>query len=396
MKRFLTVLLFIVAFCCNIVHANELYKIKPLCFDVSNSILFIPVKTSVQNNLNDSLLVNTALNTADLTNKVVELVIDSAFLEEQPDNLIFSEGNLRECSISTSGTKVIIKLVFKNNYNLSNLKVGVVKNNIIVNFNPIQPYNMNYYINTYRENNTNQDYRETLVVTTKSIDKQNTVLVNDNGKDEKIKTEIDKAFEKSTQSGGEVYTNYTVDDLSKTNRLRSKYYLFASKVQDETFRITGVGNVCLQKPFLLDNPKRMVFDMPNTIVNPDLHGTELSLENGDAIKIAQFNPNTARIVVTSKNAPQYIPVYSSDSQSIQFANPRNILTTHLPQYKSNIVKFNYQKISNLNNFFFEFDKPVVYAIKRTNDYLFIYFLNAEKYNDGQFHEILRHCHPSVL
>ena len=46
-----------------------------------------------------------------------------------------------------------------------------------------------------------------------------------------------------------------------------------NEVLDNVFRLVGVGAEAIQKPFLLPNPMRMVFDMPNTIINPELHNT---------------------------------------------------------------------------------------------------------------------------
>jgi len=162
------------------------------------------------------------------------------------------------------------------------------------------------------------------------------------------------------------------------------------------FRITGIGAVNVQKPFLLENPLRMVMDLPNSTLNPDLHNKEQSLENGDILKTAQFTPNTVRLVITSEQAKQYLPVYSPDSQGLIIANPKNILTTHLPSHKTNIVKFNFQKVNKTENFLFEFDKPLAYAIKRTSEYLYIYFLNAEKYNDTSFHSAIKNTPYSEM
>lgn len=374
----LFILVFFGSFCPT--RSAELYRLRPACFDLSNSVVFIPVKK-----LSDSgICMKDLISVQNVNENTIELSVKSAKTDNQPDNLLFSEGNLKEFNISQTDDNILIKLVFKPGYNLSNVKIGNINNNLIINFAPIKPFNMNYYINTYTEKMPATDYREYLTVSTKTIEKKDTILINNAQTNTKLKNEIDSAFQNSNQTGDEVYTNYTVEDLSKNCSLKSKYYIFDSKLLDDTFRIVGVGTVCVQKPFLLENPKRMVLDIPNSVLNPELHGKELILSNGDILKIAQFNPNTTRMVVTSEKAPQYIPVYSADSQSLQLANPQNILNTHLPKYKSNIIKFNYQKVNQQDNFLFEFDKPLIYAIKRTTQYLFIYFLNAEKYSDSQY------------
>lgn len=374
---------------CGSAYSAEVYRLKPAVFDISGSMIYIPVKTTSQlpivvNVVNDDATSNT--DTEKTKNSVV-IEVPSAFVESQPTDISFSDGNLKVFSIEQNGDKAKIILTFNERYNVSKLWVNCVKNNIVLIINPIQPYGMNYYANTYREQDNPKDFRETLVLTTKNVTKQ-TIPVSGNVSTGSM-NEIHQAFANSNYNNGEAYTALTVEDLTKNNVLRTKYFLADAKIKDNVFRITGIGVTAIQKPFVLENPQRIVFDMPNTIINPELHNKELTLENGDVLRLAQFTPHTTRLVVSSKNAPQYIPVYSPDSQGIILANPRDILTTHLPENKTNIIKFNYQKASDSDNFLFEFDKPLSYAVKRTTDSLYVYFLNAEKYNDSNYRSAIK-------
>lgn len=388
---FITIVLFFMTFMSCSVNCAEIYRLKPAIFDISGSVIFIPVKTASQIPVAPTVVNSEPENVqqeppAVKENKVV-IEVPSAMVEAQPTDISFSEGNLKKFCIEQAGDKAKITLTFSEKYSKSKLWVNCVNNNIVLIINPVQPYGMNYYANTYRDQDNPKDFRETLVITTKIVEK-NVVPVNENVKSGSM-NEIHQAFSNSNYKSDEVYTNLTVEELSKNNFLKTKYYLADAKILDNVFRITGVGTVSVQKPFILDNPQRMVFDLPNTVINSELHGKELTLPNGDVLKLAQFTPHTTRLVVYSKNAPQYIPVYSPDSQGILLANPRDILTTHLPENKTNIVKFNCQKSSSPENFLFEFDKPLSYAIKRTSDSLYVYFLNAEKYNDSAYRSAVK-------
>ena len=386
-KRFLLVLILFMAVFINnpaVSNAAELYRVKPAQFDLSESVIFIPVKTGSTAPITDNLKYTKLENV-----NGVELELMSAKMDKQPSEINFSDGNIKEFFIEQMVASTKVTIIFKDNYNLSNLKIGNINNNIIITTSPIQPYNMNYYVNTYRDNPPTKEYRENLTLTTKKINKETVLIGNLENENKDSMKEINQAFANSNFQNEEVYTTCEIEDLTKNHKLRSKYYLFDAKTLDDTFKITGVGTVSIQKPFMLDNPLRMVFDLPNTILNSDLHGKEFQLKNGDILKVAQFTPNTARIVVTSEQAAQYIPVYNADSQGVLIANPRNILTTHLPNYKANVVKFNVHKVNNTDNMVIELDKPLVYAVKRTNDCLYIYFLNAEKYNDGHFHSSIK-------
>lgn len=395
-KKFLTVLFLLILTLINYsscAYSTELYRVKPVCFDISNLVVFIPIKTSQQN------IVTNNLSYTKLDNENgIELTLSSAALDKQFEDIRFSEGSIKNFQIVQSENFVKIKIIFEPKYNLDKLKIGNINNNIIITTSSLRPFDMNYYINTYRDNDSlTKDYKESLILTTRTIEKKDEIEIKDkNNSNKSSMKEINQAFANSNITDNIVYTDFSIEDLTKNHRLRSKYYLFSANIIDNIFKLSGVGTVNIQKPFLLENPLRMVFDLPNTIINPDLHGKELNLPNSDILKLAQFNPTTTRLVVTSENAKQYIPVYSSDSQQLIIANPMNILTTHLPETKTNIIKFNYQKTNNTDNFLFEFDKPLCYALKRTNDYLFIYFLNAEKYNDTSFHNAIKNTPYSNL
>lgn len=395
-KRFFIVLLLCLTtflYSSNSALCDELCRIKPISFDLSESLIFIPIKTNSIAPVTDNLKYTKLEN-----EHGVELEFTNAGLDKQPDNITFSQGNVKECRINKEKKSVKIQIIFSSDYNLSSLKVGNINNNIILTVSPIQPFNMNYYVNTYRENDKYiKDFRESIILTTKKIDPNNIINVNsESGENTKSIGEVNQAFISSPKTQEESEINYITEDLTKNHKLRGKYYLFATSVLDDTFKITGVGSVCIQNPFVLDNPTRIVFDLPNTIINSQLHNKELVLANGDTIKTAQFTPTTTRVVVTSPDAQKYIPVFSSDSISVQFANPTNILDTHLPKYKANVVKFNYQKVNNIENFLVEFDKPLYYAVKKNSDSYYIYFLNAEKYNDSNFHSVIKNTPYSEL
>jgi N-acetylmuramoyl-L-alanine amidase len=296
---------------------------------------------------------------------------------------------VKEFQITQSAPSVVkISMLFKDGYNSSSLKLGNINNNLVITLKTIPPYNMNYYINTYRETSENsKDYKEDLLITTREIEKQSIPV--GNVKSSNQMNEINQAFVSSNYSSNETYGAYKITDLSQDNNLRSKYYLNGVSIKDNLFVLNGVGTLGLEKPFMLENPLRMIFDLPNTTISKQLHNKEFALANGDKLKVAQFNKDTARAVVTSSNSAQYIPVFSSDSQTLMITNPQNLLTTHLPSYKTNIVKTNYQKAGKVDNLIFEFDKPLTYSLKRTSENLYAYFLNAEKYNDVNFQSAIK-------
>lgn len=364
--------------------AEVLYKIKPICFDTSASLIFIPTKASSKSNITNNLTI-----TKSKENNSITIDITCATTLPQPENMFFSEGDLKELQIVTNmNNTVSLNLFFKDTYNISNLKVGNINNNLYIAIKPLQPYGMNYYLNTYSEDSdTSKTYKENLIITSKSV--ETTTPVSNSKENKSTLNEINNAFINSNSQSSEVYTNYEITNLTQNNVLRSKYYINNLTSNGKLFTVSGVGILGLEKQFLLDNPKRMIFDIPNSTLKSELHNKELELTNGDKIKIAQFDPTTTRLVVTSNNAPQYIPVYFSDSQKALITSPQNLMTSDLPTQKANIIKSSYQKSGKLNNLIFEFDKPLSYSIKRTSDSLYIYFLNAEKFNETNFNNTIK-------
>ena len=382
MKKYIIVFLFFIFALFNNVFASE-YIIRPAIFDQSGSILFLPVKTSSQINISDNIKITRIEDS-----NGVDIEVMSSSYNIQPEDIFFSDGYLKEFHLSKEGLSTKIRLILKDKYNPAWLKVGSINNNILITFSQIQPYNMNYYVNTYRQDSSGiKEYFEGNIISSKTISDSDLKTVSQT--ESKSMNEINNAFSKNVNTNKEILTNYIVKDINSAATMKSKYYIADAKIKDSLFSISGAGTISIIEPFELEKPNRIVYDLPNTIINHGLHNKELSLQNGDILRIAQFNKNTARIVVTSKQAHQYIPVYSADSQGVILTNPKNLLTTHLPSYKTNIVKFTYQKIGDFNNFLFEFDKPLTYSIKRNQDYLYLYFLNAEKYNDASFHSAIK-------
>ncbi len=61
---------------------------------------------------------------------------------------------------------------------------------------------------------------------------------------------------------------------------------------------------------ILDNPRRLVFDIPDSVISSDVLLQPISLKNGDFIRIGQFNNDTVRIVLESNRPDLYKTIIS--------------------------------------------------------------------------------------
>ena len=157
----------------------------------------------------------------------VKSVIDitDAKKDFQPEDLFFSSGDMKEFQIfQYNNNTVRIILNFNNSYNTSNLKVGNINNNIIITIRRPSPYNLNYYINTYRENDQPRDYKEDLMITERTMNKLQTPVSNAAKVDKNSLNDINRAFSNSTYSTNEMYTEYKVNNLTVDKKLRSILY----------------------------------------------------------------------------------------------------------------------------------------------------------------------------
>jgi N-acetylmuramoyl-L-alanine amidase len=151
--------------------------------------------------------------------------------------------------------------------------------------------------------------------------------------------------------------------------------------------INGFGAVTIERPMLLQNPSRIVYDLPNTLVDTKLRNKEIRINDTESVKIGQFSVNKARIVINTEDTSDYIPIYSSDNQSLIIANYKKTNNTTLYSNSSNINGYLKEKINaETQSMTLKFEAPVVHGLDRYNDKLIIYLYNVAKYNDSIFKE----------
>lgn len=98
--------------------------------------------------------------------------------------------------------------------------------------------------------------------------------------------------------------------------------------------ISGTGILSITEPMVLDNPRRLVFDIPDSVISSDVLLQPISLKNGDFIRIGQFNNDTVRIVLESNRPELYKTIISPDMQSIVIAPENEVSFLEFPDYDS--------------------------------------------------------------
>jgi len=382
MKRFLIFLLLIFSVSFQGVFADE--KITSVNYDTSANMLFI-ASTS-----NQKLTDNIKFETLSNPNRIYFDIPNSVLTTEKQNYQISSGGDLRQIVVSQNSTNpnvVRVVIYFAENYKTSNLKIYRLNNNIIVTFNNQVCLDANYMRMTYRDDKfENTDYHSFISMISQNITADEKPLVQTTNASQKVLTQIQQAFDNSTVPVNikTSYQNANVQINKKEFKLKTKYYLKLVQAKNNGILLGGMGSFSMERPIQLNNPNRLVFDLPNTLTDTNIR-SKMFQYGSDTIRIGQFEANKARVVITTDNQDKYIPIYSIDNQSVLIANKETLNHDKLTNIFTNLTSTKVTKVDSQNyglNFYFT--KPVVYAIKRDNNNLTIYFFNAVQFNDQDF------------
>ncbi len=386
MKRFIFSIFFILFFT-QAVFSQDVFKVTSVNFDESNSFIFLtsPDETS------DAIIKNVKLYK--LQNpKRVYFDINSAILTTPAQNWFLSSGGVKQVKVnqfSTNPNKIRVLLYLEDDFDPSKISFYRVSNNLIIKLNNGKNIcNNNYFQNTYSdERKSSKDFYENLSISNFQVEKLKTAT-NETKKDDLL-NQIQNAFESTNSAVSKNLSN--TQDINVNNelikkelKLRSKYYINQITAKENGFLISGFGAASIEKPMYLTNPARVVFDIPNTIVNNDILNNEIKIGQ-DTVKVGQFDSNKARIVITSGELEKYFPIFSSDGQSIIFMNTEKFDVTSLFSKTNDALSYYVKKTdANTTEFIIAFNAPLVHSIRRDSSKLTVNLYNTLRYNENTF------------
>lgn len=369
------------------VFADE--KITSVNYDTSANMLYL--MSSAYNPNAEPIKIVKLTN----PNRIYFDIKDAVLTAGQQNFQISSGGDLRQILISQNSTNpnvVRVVVYLAENYKTDNVKLLKFKNNYIVTFNNKVCLDANYMHTSYRDAKfETSDYYSFISMTSQVVTADEKPLNNTSTAPEKVLNQIQVAFENSTVPVNvkTSYQNANVNVVRKDFKLKTRYYLNSVQPKSNGILLSGIGSFSMEKPMKLGSPERLVFDMPNTYATPLLRSKIFKYGN-DTVRIGQFEANKSRVVITTDNADKYIPIYSADNQSILIADKENLNHDKLTSIMTNLASTKVTKTDASNyglNFYFT--KPVVYAVKRENTSLTLYFFNAVQYNDQDFKATVR-------
>ena len=256
-------------------------------------------------------------------------------------------------------------MTFDDSFNPDNIKFFRIKNNIIIKLKNGTMCDNDYFHNTFRdEHSSSSDFYEYL-----------TIMMPISSANDTIVDQIQDAFNTQAQ---ELMAR-------KELKLNTKYYLNNISTRPNGVLINGFGAVTIERPMILTNPSRIIYDLPNTLVDMKIRNKEYRISETETVKVGQFSVNKARIVITTDAVSDYIPIYSSDNQSLIIANYKKTNNSTLFNSSSNAIAYNKEKNDSLTeSMILKFDAPIVHGLDRYQDKVILYLYNVSKYHDENF------------
>ena len=360
-----------VHFFINKVYAQESLKVNSINFDNSDSIIFLG--TSGSDDENSHNITKKVLTEPDRIFFDIENAVTTF------PNSTFELKNSRLTKVRIAQNSVepnIVRIVIWNNpsYDASQIKVLKIKNNIIIKLSneiPIQQY----LTQTYKETKTSAiEYYEKAIAIPEET--QST-------------TEADEIFNKvqeAFKAGEEELVRPNIEQ--KQARLKSRFFLEKVLPKNGNILLSGIGVINVEKPMFLTEPTRIVYDLPNTIVLQELRDKELKLSETETVRIGQFEPSKARIVIKTENPNAYIPIYSTNLQTLLIANENNLAGVNIANSLTELSYFKEQNVNPTTDVVnIMFSTPVIYSIKKENGFLNVIFYNLNNFNTNSFNSI---------
>ena len=364
MKSFITKFLYIFAFIlcfASSVFAADL-NINSITYD--NSSAFLSINSF---DIEDFKFANPPKITIDSEEYKAYFDLESAVLRCPQQDLVINSPEISQIAVkqfSTDPNIVRVVIRYNDDFNPKTIQLRKVNSTLFVRFK--HPSVQNYYfqqVYTDISNNINKLYESVSIQIPVKVVKNN------------LMSQINSAF-----NVGDEEVDYILN--KKDLVMPTRYYVDNVEVKTNSIHITGSGALTLTKPLVLSSPTRLVYDIPNATVNPVLRNKEIPLNDVETIKIGQFERETARIVITSNNANNYIPIIYPDSQRIAFIDRKSTTYQALYPAKTTLNSVNDEiNDSKTHSVKMVFSKPVIYALDRNQKNIEFLLLNADRSPD---------------
>lgn len=386
------------------VQAVDFLKITDINFDNSGAIIFLPTYNQIESTKDISVKTNNLDNP-----KRTFYDIYDATLTFKNTSYYFKSSDISQITIAQNNVNPnIVRITIYHNQNIDTSKFQLLKlsNGLLFKIKEAK-YPDSFLHRIFRqEEKLSSDFFDNLNYS--QINNKKEIKTEENGiyddinittKDEKY-NQINKAFtqnnnitspESINAAGNKMLSNIFIPESQ--GKIKTKYYINRLDIKNDNVLITGIGRVCLINPIYLKDPDRIVYDFPNTIINPEINNKKYQMNfSDDVVRIAQFEPSKVRLVIYTDNFEKYRPVFSFDMQSVLISNDDKISTVKLYD-KVGIIKNISLKSqgSGVDNFLLEFSSPVIHSFRKNLDSFDLFFYNVSYKEVEKIKKILKNA-----
>lgn len=405
-KKLLITFLSIFILFINTAKAQEVLKINNINFDNSDAIIFLG--TSGLSNSTPLSIEKGKLSNPDR----IYFDIQNAIVTKHNNSFEFQNSILTQLKLaqfSTAPPVVRIVISYDSTVNPEQIKILKHNNNLIIKLKNTTP-TQDYLTQVYREIKEGPyDYYERTSVAEETppppapVPRPTTAQKPPiHPKNNEVFNQIQQAFSETTEQitpqVAKSPTKATVKNEQpvrknpplKESKLKSRYYLERIDIRKGNVLLSGVGVVNIEKLIYLSEPSRVIFDMPNTVVDQELRGKEFKISETESIKIGQFESNKARAVITTPTPEKYRPIYAFDLQNILIAHDDRMSGVKLFNSTSDITSFAIRSLNETTDYFIlDFTSPIVQSIKRDSSKIELNLYNAAGYDCEEFKNVIR-------
>ncbi len=354
-------------------------KINSINFDNSDSIIFLG--TSIADEEHVPQITKKTLTDPDR----VYFDIENAVITFSDSTFELKNSRLKQVRIAQNSISPnIVRLVIHSaeGYEASNIKVLNIKNNIIIKLGSEKP--LQQYLT--------QVYKETEGSSTEYYDK---AVVIAEGKRTEEADEIFNSIQRAFSEDGQELVRPNIEQ--KQARLKSRFFLDSVTVKNEGILIGGIGVINLEKPFILPEPSRIVFDLPNTIVLQELRDKEFNISETETVKIGQFEPSKARIVIKTDKPEMYKHIYSTNLQTLLITKSNSIEGVSAAPVRTELISFKENKTGVKNDEInIIFSNPVIYSIKKEKDRMNVSIYNLINFDYEAFNSVAQKNKTGIM
>ena len=364
----------------NINSAFSATKITNVSFDNSDKIIFL------------STIKNESDNSAPQKIKIIKMDNPSRIYFDLPDTVLAMKKTsvsminsvLKEVKVAqTSVDPNIVRVVITSDNDLSNTVVMQLPSGILIRY--AQGVAANDYLSEFYTDKTssqNDYYEKVTYIDTSDLQAQNDLVNRVDENFNKINSALSNTSSNisSSNDSNKNVIPIPAQNLSISNnvsRIKTKFYLNRLDIKRGNILISGVGSASLEKVKILSEPNRIVFDMPNTILNPNLHNNEYKINENEKVRLAQFEQSKVRIVITTNDISKYKPIFSQDMQGVLFAHSERLTNIKLFDKISTLESYNVKHTNNYDLLTLNYTEPVIQSVVRDYNNLSLTVYNSK-------------------